>query len=81
MLLKKLLNSANQLKSARPTAVNLEWAVNKQLAAIAGGKLVNEKIRLPGILLFILPAKMPIVAGKLEHGAAIIALSKNKKAR
>ena len=42
----KLLKSANLLKSARPTAVNLEWAVNRQLAAIATGTSVNEKIKI-----------------------------------
>ncbi len=35
---------ARELKSARPTAVNLEWAVNRQLTAIGKGKTVSEKI-------------------------------------
>lgn len=34
-----------RLKSTRPTAVNLEWAVNKQLAEISKGKNLQEKIR------------------------------------
>jgi methylthioribose-1-phosphate isomerase len=42
----RLLESAGLLKSARPTAVNLEWAVNRQLAAIANGKSVPEKIKI-----------------------------------
>src|ERR1700741_918245 len=41
-----LIKSANLLKSSRPTAVNLEWAVNRQLAAIANGKSVDEKIKI-----------------------------------
>lgn len=39
-----LQESAFMLKSARPTAVNLEWAVKKQLEAIANGKTIIEKI-------------------------------------
>lgn len=39
-----LNQSASLLKSSRPTAVNLEWAVTRQLKAIAAGKSVAEKI-------------------------------------
>lgn len=39
------LNEASLLlKTSRPTAVNLEWAVNRQLAAIAKGTSADEKI-------------------------------------
>ncbi len=41
-----LLQSATLLKSARPTAVNLEWAVKRQLDAIANGKTIIEKIKI-----------------------------------
>jgi methylthioribose-1-phosphate isomerase len=41
-----LLSSADALKATRPTAVNLEWAVNRQLDSIAQGKTPNEKIRI-----------------------------------
>ena len=41
-----LQESAIILKSSRPTAVNLEWAVNRQLEAIATGKTINEKIKI-----------------------------------
>lgn len=38
--------SAHMLKSSRPTAVNLEWAVNRQLAAISTGKTPRDKIKI-----------------------------------
>jgi len=41
-----LHKSACTLKSSRPTAVNLEWAINRQLQAIAKGKSINEKIKI-----------------------------------
>jgi len=41
-----LLESAELLKASRPTAVNLEWAVNRQLEAIANGNNFNEKIKI-----------------------------------
>jgi methylthioribose-1-phosphate isomerase len=39
-----LYECANKLKSTRPTAVNLEWAVNRQLEAISRGSSIKEKI-------------------------------------
>ena len=39
-----LENAANALKTARPTAVNLTWAIEKQRAAITAGRSVEEKI-------------------------------------
>jgi methylthioribose-1-phosphate isomerase len=39
-----LQEAAIQLKTARPTAVNPEWAVSRQLKAIAKGKTFDEKI-------------------------------------
>ena len=41
-----LANAAAQLKATRPTAVNLSWAVERQLKNVAEGKSVNEKIAL-----------------------------------
>jgi len=41
-----LIRSADLLKSTRPTAVNLEWAVNKQLQSIAEGRSPEEKINI-----------------------------------
>lgn len=37
---------AAELRTARPTAVNLEWAVNRQLEAIAGNDSIDDKIRI-----------------------------------
>src|SRR6476620_9767127 len=39
-----LANAAAQLKAARPTAVNLSWAVERQLKNIAEGKALQEKV-------------------------------------
>jgi methylthioribose-1-phosphate isomerase len=39
---KYLLAAAHQLRSARPTAVNPEWAVDRQLKAIEKGKTIEE---------------------------------------
>src|SRR6266496_4129418 len=41
-----LANAAAQLKATRPTAVNLSWAVERQLKNIAEGKTAEEKIAL-----------------------------------
>ncbi len=40
----RLIEAATLLKSTRPTAVNLAWAVERQLAAIARGSTAREKI-------------------------------------
>ena len=36
----------DELKASRPTAVNLEWAVNRQLVAIEAGTTADEKVRI-----------------------------------
>jgi methylthioribose-1-phosphate isomerase len=41
-----LASTAAQLKATRPTAVNLSWAVDRQLKNIAEGKTPEEKIAL-----------------------------------
>src|SRR6476620_2423931 len=41
-----ILLAAGKLKSTRPTAVNLAWAVDKQLCAIQKGKTFQEKIKI-----------------------------------
>src|SRR3954466_1737865 len=41
-----LCQLASILKASRPTAVNLEWAVNRQLEAIAKGNSTEEKINI-----------------------------------
>ena len=42
----QLSGAAAQLKATRPTAVNLSWAVERQLRNIAGGKNAREKVAL-----------------------------------
>jgi methylthioribose-1-phosphate isomerase len=39
-------NAAAQLKATRPTAVNLTWAIERQMISIAKGKTAREKIDL-----------------------------------
>src|SRR6184192_2918332 len=41
-----LASAAAQLKATRPTAVNLSWAIDRQLKNIAEGKTAEEKIAL-----------------------------------
>lgn len=41
-----MARAADQLKATRPTAVNLSWAVERQLRDIAAGKTTDEKIAL-----------------------------------
>jgi methylthioribose-1-phosphate isomerase len=41
-----LADAAAQLKATRPTAVNLSWAVERQLKNIAAGKTADEKVAL-----------------------------------
>jgi methylthioribose-1-phosphate isomerase len=42
----QLTPAAEQLKATRPTAVNLSWAVKRQLKSVARGKNAKEKIAL-----------------------------------
>jgi methylthioribose-1-phosphate isomerase len=42
----QLAAAAEQLKAARPTAVNLSWAIERQLQNIAEGKTAAEKVAL-----------------------------------
>jgi methylthioribose-1-phosphate isomerase len=44
-----LIDAANKIKSTRPTAVNLEWAVNRQLNAISQVDAVSDKIKIAKI--------------------------------
>jgi methylthioribose-1-phosphate isomerase len=43
---KQLSGAGAQLKATRPTAVNLSWAIERQLRNIAKGKNVTEKVAL-----------------------------------
>jgi len=41
-----IIQSSKKLKATRPTAVNLEWAINHQLSEISKGKSIEEKIKI-----------------------------------
>src|SRR5215467_12657250 len=41
-----ILLAAEKLRGTRPTAVNLTWAVNKQLSALQNGNTIQEKINI-----------------------------------
>ena len=41
-----MARAATQLKATRPTAVNLSWAVQRQLRHVAAGKTIDEKVAL-----------------------------------
>jgi methylthioribose-1-phosphate isomerase len=57
--------TAAQLKNARPTAVNLGWAIERQLARMATIKNIEEKIALAlETTRSRLPKKMRNIAGK-----------------
>jgi len=43
---KYLVDAAAQLRATRPTAVNLSWAIDRQLKAITSGKTAKEKVAL-----------------------------------
>src|SRR5215472_3227539 len=42
----QMAGAATQLRATRPTAVNLSWAIERQLQNIAVGKTAEEKIAL-----------------------------------
>src|SRR5438874_9148297 len=41
-----MARAAEQLRATRPTAVNLSWAIERQLRSIATGKTAEEKVAL-----------------------------------
>lgn len=75
-----LINLANKLKSTRPTAVNLEWAVNRQLSAIAKGNSIKEKISIAKETAQQIADEDALYCKRIgEHGVNIIKqISKNK---
>ena len=42
----RVARAAEQLKATRPTAVNLSWAIERQLRSMADGKTAEEKVTL-----------------------------------
>jgi methylthioribose-1-phosphate isomerase len=76
-----VLACADALKATRPTAVNLEWAVNKQLNAIAQGKTASEKISIAREMANHIAQEDAEYCRRIGlHGVAIIEeISKRKK--
>jgi methylthioribose-1-phosphate isomerase len=75
-----ILQAAEQLKSTRPTAVNLAWAVNKQLNAIQNGNTIREKINIALTTAIAIADEDAEHCRRIgEHGLKLIeAISKNK---
>ncbi|MBD0295164.1 MAG: S-methyl-5-thioribose-1-phosphate isomerase [Flavisolibacter sp.] len=76
-----LYQSACRLKSSRPTAVNLEWAVNRQLEAMARGGSTAEKIKIAKEVAHLIADEDADYCRKIGlHGVGIIEqLAKSKK--
>ncbi len=76
-----LLQSAQLLKDSRPTAVNLEWAVNRQLEAIARGISIDDKIKIAKETATLIADEDAAFCKRIgQHGVNIIEkLSKKKK--
>jgi len=75
-----LLESADLLKAARPTAVNLEWAVNRQLEAIAKGSTFSEKIKIARSTAIRIAEEDAEHCRRIgAHGVALIEQIKKKK--
>ena len=78
---KRLAESAAILKATRPTAVNLAWAVDRQLAAIARGSMAKEKISIARETAILIADEDAAACRAIgEHGLALIrAISLRKK--
>jgi len=65
--------AGEKLKATRPTAVNLAWAVDRQLEKIRKGNSINEKISLAMSTAMAIAAKEEDACQKIgEHGLKII---------
>lgn len=73
--------SACKLKSSRPTAVNLAWAVNRQREAMAKGNSIKEKIQIAKEVADLIADEDAAYCRSIGvHGVAIIEqLAKKKK--
>ncbi len=76
----RLAEAATLLKSTRPTAVNLAWAVDRQLAAIARGSTAREKISIARETAALIADEDAAACRAIgEHGLPLIrAISKRK---
>lgn len=72
--------AANKLKASRPTAVNLEWAINRQLQAITTQNSVQEKIKIAKETALQIADEDAAFCKKIgEHGVTLIEqISKRK---
>jgi methylthioribose-1-phosphate isomerase len=75
-----MLAAAEQLRSTRPTAVNLSWAVSRQLNAIQNGTTIQEKINIALTTAAEIANEDAEYCRRIgEHGLKLIeAISKNK---
>ncbi len=76
-----LAEAATLLKSTRPTAVNLAWAVDRQLAAIARGSTAREKISIARETAALIADEDAAACRAIgEHGISLIrTISRRKK--
>lgn len=76
-----LQQSATKLKATRPTAVNLEYAVNRQLQVLSKVKSIDEKIFIAKQTALLIADEDADYCRRIgEHGVNIIEkISKNKK--
>jgi len=75
-----LLHSARLLKSARPTAVNPENAIKKQIAAIATGNSMSERIKIAKMTAIMIADEDAEHCRKIGlHGVSIIEQLSKKK--
>ena len=77
----RLAEAATLLKSTRPTAVNLAWAVDRQLAAIARGSSAREKITIARETAALIADEDAAACHAIgDHGLPLIrAISRRKK--
>ena len=75
-----LMASAARLKGTRPTAVNLAWAVDRQLAAIMQGSDASEKVAIARKTAAEIADEDADYCRRLgEHGVALIEEARKKK--
>ncbi len=73
--------SSLKLKASRPTAVNLEWAVNRQLEALVKGASPDEKIKIAKETAILIADEDAEFCNRIgKHGVSLIEeISKKKK--
>lgn len=75
-----LTKSASLLKSSRPTAVNLEWAVDRQMTAIAKRYSIDDKIEIARNTALVIANEDASYCQRIgSHGVSIIEELNKKK--